>query len=63
MDYVLLLKELTEKVEMLEDELRMVKSSLEKQRLRLANIASNEKMVAFYTGFPSYFVLEFCFNF
>ena len=62
-DYVSLLKELTEKIEMLEDELRMVKSSLEKQRFRLANIASNDKIVAFYTGFPSYSLLESCFNF
>ena len=50
-DYVSLLKELTEEIEILEYELRMVKSSLEKQRFRLANIASDDKMVAFYTSF------------
>ena len=62
-NYDVLLKELREKIEMLENELRIVKRSLEKQRFRLANIAGNDKMVAFYTGFPTYSLLESCFDF
>ena len=30
---------------------------------RLKDIASNDGMVAFYTGFPSYFALHSCFKF
>ena len=57
------LKALTTKVKSLECELQQAKSSLEQQKFRLSNIADSDKMVAFYTGFPSHAALVACFKF
>ena len=57
------MKKLTTKVEILEQQLEMTKQTLDRQKFRLSNIADNDKMVAFYTGFPSYACLKACFNF
>ena len=57
------MKKLTTKVEILEQQLELTKQTLDRQKFRLSNMADNDKMVAFYTGFPSYACLKACFNF
>ena len=49
------------RIHTLEGELLQVK--MQKHTFRLKNIANNDRMVAFYTGFPSYSALHTCFKF
>ena len=39
------------------------KEQLRSQALRLSHIMDNDSKVAFYTGFPSYKVLDACYTF
>ena len=56
-------KEQAKRMDLLEAEVKQIKVNLEEQRFRLKNIAGDDKMVAFYTGFPSYSALIACFRF
>ena len=56
-------KEQAQRIDLLEAEVKQIKTNLEQQKFRLKNIASDDKMVTFYTGFPSYSALLACFRF
>ena len=51
------------RIESLEAELCVMKLELSKQKFSLENIKDNNKLVVFYTGFPSYSALNTCFTF
>ena len=60
-----LTEELTElklKVDTLTKELEKKEQQLRSQTLRLSHIVDNDVKVAFYTGFPSYKVLDSCYT-
>ena len=56
-------KEQAQRIDLLKAEVKQIKANLEQQKFRLKNIASDDKMVILYTGFPSYFALLACFRF
>ena len=54
------LQVLQKKLPILENEVRILK---EKCQFRLVNISHDDKMVAFYTGFPSFATMKACFKY
>ena len=60
------LQELVEKLPVLpvlENNIRTLKEECDHMRFRLANISHDEKMITFYTGFPSFETLKACFEY
>ena len=54
---------LTEEVSALRETIKKKDEELKKQNLRLQNICNDDAQVLFYTGFHSYALLEFFFQF
>ena len=57
------LQELEKKLPVLENEMRILKEKFDHMQFRLANISHDDKMVAFYTGFPSFATMKACFEY
>ena len=57
------LQELVEKLPVLENNIRTLKEECDHMRFRLANISHDEKIITFYTGFPSFETLKACFEY
>ena len=57
------LQEVVEKLTVLENKVLTVKKEHDHMQFRLANISHDEKMITFYTGFPSFTTLKTCFEY
>ena len=54
---------MVEKLTVLENKVLTVKKEHDHMQFRLANISHDEKMITFYTGFPSFTTLKTCFEY